>query len=213
MHTCINKLTINDSDNGLSPGRHQAIIWTNARILLIGPLGTKICEIFIKINIYSFKKMHLKMMSRKWQPFCLNVLTLAHAMACCLRWCQASTWTNDDFSSNVFCGIYRLATSQKEPMNLILIMCSMITHFNLLHFSGANESNINQGALLINHLANDWVLIRYCFKPCWKPWYIVKTHIRISNFQPKYFSIFLYYGCCIILQLCNGLLCRVLFHP
>ena len=33
-------LTIIGSDNGLSPGRHQAIIWTNAGIFLIGPLGT-----------------------------------------------------------------------------------------------------------------------------------------------------------------------------
>ena len=33
------------SDNGLSPGRRQAIIWTNAGILLIGPLGTNINEI------------------------------------------------------------------------------------------------------------------------------------------------------------------------
>ena len=36
-HICINKLTIVGSDNGLSPGRRQAIIWTNAGILLIGP--------------------------------------------------------------------------------------------------------------------------------------------------------------------------------
>ena len=28
------------SDNGLSPDQCQAIIWTNAGILLIGPLGT-----------------------------------------------------------------------------------------------------------------------------------------------------------------------------
>ena len=33
-------LTIIGSDNGLSPGRRQAITWTNAGILLIGPLGT-----------------------------------------------------------------------------------------------------------------------------------------------------------------------------
>ena len=32
------KLTITGSDNGLSPGRRQAIIWTNDGILLIGPL-------------------------------------------------------------------------------------------------------------------------------------------------------------------------------
>ena len=38
-HICVSKLTIIGSDNGLSPGRRQAIIWTNAGILLIRPLG------------------------------------------------------------------------------------------------------------------------------------------------------------------------------
>ena len=32
------------SDNGLSPGRHQAMIWTNARILLTGPLETNFSD-------------------------------------------------------------------------------------------------------------------------------------------------------------------------
>ena len=45
---CFSKLAIIGSDNGSSPGRHQAIIWTNAGILLIGPLGTKVTEIFIE---------------------------------------------------------------------------------------------------------------------------------------------------------------------
>ena len=49
MHMCVNKLTINGSENGLSPGRRQAIIWTNAGILLIGPLGTNFIEILIEI--------------------------------------------------------------------------------------------------------------------------------------------------------------------
>ena len=40
-HLCVSKQTIIGSDNGLSPGRRQAIIWTNAGILLVGPLGTK----------------------------------------------------------------------------------------------------------------------------------------------------------------------------
>ena len=57
------KLTIIASDNGLSPGRHQAIIWTNDEILLIWPLGAKFCEILIEIHSFSFKKMHLKMSS------------------------------------------------------------------------------------------------------------------------------------------------------
>ena len=76
-HICISKLTIIGSDNGLSPGRRQAIIWTNAGILLIGPLGTNFSEILIEFHTFPFKKMHLKM-SGKWRPFCLglNVLIL-----------------------------------------------------------------------------------------------------------------------------------------
>ena len=42
---CVGKLTIIGSDNGLSPGRRQAIIWTNAGILLILTLGTNFREI------------------------------------------------------------------------------------------------------------------------------------------------------------------------
>ena len=47
----VSKQTNTGSDNGLSPGRRQAIIWTNAGILLIWPLGTNFSEIFIKIYI------------------------------------------------------------------------------------------------------------------------------------------------------------------
>ena len=71
--TCVGKLTIIGSDNGLSPGRRQAIIWTNARILLIRPLGTNFSEILIGIQTFSFKKMHLKMSSAKCRLFCLGL--------------------------------------------------------------------------------------------------------------------------------------------
>ena len=76
MHKCISKVTIIGSDNGLSPGRRQAINWTNVGILSIGCLGTNFSEILLKIPIFSFKKMQLKMLFWKWRPFChsLNVL-------------------------------------------------------------------------------------------------------------------------------------------
>ena len=35
----VGNLTIIVSDNGLSPGRRQAFIWTNDGVLLIGPFG------------------------------------------------------------------------------------------------------------------------------------------------------------------------------
>ena len=46
-HICVSRLTISGSDNGLPPGRRQAIIWTNAGIFLIAPLGTNFSEILI----------------------------------------------------------------------------------------------------------------------------------------------------------------------
>ena len=58
-HICVSKLTIIGSDNGLSPGRRQTIIWTNAGILLIRPQGTNFNEILIEIHTFSFKKIHL----------------------------------------------------------------------------------------------------------------------------------------------------------
>ena len=75
-HIWVSKLTIIGSDNGLAPGRRQTIIWTNDGILLTGPLGTNFSEILIGIQTFSFKKMHLKMSSAKWRPFCLGLNVL-----------------------------------------------------------------------------------------------------------------------------------------
>ena len=77
-HICVSKLVIIGSDNGLAPGRRQAIIWTYAGILLIGPLGTNFSEILIEIHTFSFKKMRFKLSSGKWRPFCLGLNVLTH---------------------------------------------------------------------------------------------------------------------------------------
>ena len=49
-HIRVGRLTIISSDSGLSPDRHQAIIWTNAGILLIEPLGTNFSATSIEIH-------------------------------------------------------------------------------------------------------------------------------------------------------------------
>ena len=79
-HICVGNLTHIGSDNGLEPDWHQVIIWTNAGMLLIGPLRTNFTKISIEILTYSFKKMRLNESSAKWRPFCLglNVLRLEH---------------------------------------------------------------------------------------------------------------------------------------
>ena len=59
-HICVCNLTIIGWNNGFSPGRHQAIIWTSDGMLLIWPPGTKFSEMIIEIHIVSFEKMHSK---------------------------------------------------------------------------------------------------------------------------------------------------------
>ena len=73
---CVGKLTIIGSDNGLSPERRQAIIWTNNGILLIGPLGTNFSEILVEIQTFSSKKIRLKMSSAKCYSFRLGLNVL-----------------------------------------------------------------------------------------------------------------------------------------
>ena len=79
---CVSRLTTIGLDNGLSPERRQTIITTNDGILSIGPLETNFSEIVIKIYTFSFTKMHLKMWSGSWRPFCLRLNVV----------CATSTW-------------------------------------------------------------------------------------------------------------------------
>ena len=67
-HICVGKLTIIGSDNGLSPGRRQAIIWTNAGILLIGPLETNFQQKFefgLRFQFILFQRVQLTV-SHHW---------------------------------------------------------------------------------------------------------------------------------------------------
>ena len=72
-HICVSDLTSIGSDNGLSPGRRQAIIRTNAGILFIRPLGAKFSEFLVEFLNFSLQKMRLKVSSAKRRPFCLGL--------------------------------------------------------------------------------------------------------------------------------------------
>ena len=76
IYVCIGNLTIIGSDNGLSPGSCQAIIWTNVGILVNWTLRNKLQWILIEILIFWLKKMRLKVSSAKSWPFCLGLNVL-----------------------------------------------------------------------------------------------------------------------------------------
>ena len=88
-HICVSKLTIIGSDNGLSPGQHQAIIWTNAGILLIGPLGTNFNENF-NHNSYIF------ILENPFETFVWKMAAISSRPQC-VKWCshqsqESSEW-------------------------------------------------------------------------------------------------------------------------
>ena len=60
----------------LTLSRRKAIIWTNASILLIVPLGTYSSEIQIKLQQFPFRNIDMKMLSIKWRSVCLGVNVL-----------------------------------------------------------------------------------------------------------------------------------------
>ena len=101
-HICVSKLTIIGPDNGLSPGRHQAIIWTNAGILLIGPLGTNFSvkfnlnsKIFIQEN--ALENVVCEMASILSRPQCVKInVNIGWGNALVPYRCQAITSTNGD---------------------------------------------------------------------------------------------------------------------
>ena len=77
-HICVRKLTIIGTDNGLSPGRRQAIIWNNAAILLIGTLSNTLqwnrCRyLYIFIQENTFEIFVWKMAAILSRPQCVNV--------------------------------------------------------------------------------------------------------------------------------------------
>ena len=138
-HICVGKLTIIGSNNGLSPGRRQAIIWTNAGILFIEPLGTNFSEILIVIQIFSFKKMRLKMSSAKWRPFCpgLNVL----------KGCSKLIYSVKLLST------VRNLNNLNSNRTLNTIMTSFSTFHYIFEFSRNNSCSIFQaGAMQIHPL-------------------------------------------------------------
>ena len=93
-HICVGKLTI--------IGRRQAIIWTNAGVLLIGPLGTNFGEILTGIQTFPFKKMHLKMSSGKWRPFCLGLNVLKRLDQQQVQWWTGQVmWNFFKFSQDI----------------------------------------------------------------------------------------------------------------
>ena len=166
-HICVGKLTIIGSDNDLSPGRRQAIIWTNAGILLIGSLGTNFSEILIEIQTISFRKMHLKMSSAKWRPFCLgfNELSTNHYsdvtwVSYCLftilvRWItkENQSWVSLPFVRGTTSNWWIPSQKEQQYGKCVFMFFVRGNHKWLVVFPQKNASNVECVFMLPHHHA------------------------------------------------------------
>ena len=129
-HICVVKLTIIGSDNGLSPGRRQAIMWTNDGILLIGPLGTNFSEILIGIQTFSFKKMLLKMSSAIWRPFCLGLNVLNTRLKADMKTCLQPLIRPSKSTCNIRLGKWYSYTNVYITDNICIWICLTLIVLN-----------------------------------------------------------------------------------
>ena len=84
------------TDNGLSPSRRQAIIWTTAGLLSIGPLWTIVSEIFIKTQNFSSNQNHYIFIQE-------NALETVWKIAAILSWPQCVEWVAVNWIWYQFC--------------------------------------------------------------------------------------------------------------
>ena len=194
-HICIRKLTIIGSDNGLSPGRCQAIIWTNAGILLIGRMGTKSNEILI--NVYSFIQENVfenvvgKVMAILFRPQCVTRQAL---------WYQL--W--------VFCKWYPYQNGAALKQNDVItmrVMASQITRLTIVYstfYSGADERKHQSSMSLAfvtgefpaqkaSHTENVFIWWHHHVQ-CWKYWILIQYLVG-SNPCWKYYKIVILLPC------------------
>ena len=155
-HICVSKPTIIGSDNGLSPGRRQAIIYTNAGILLNGSIGTNFNRnsyTFIQEN--PFENAVWKMTAILPRPQWVNRLlpgdeymlkwigsSLVQAK---IVWCQVITWTcNDDLdlqeqvSMKFLSEIHNFEKNRNVLKNSTCKMSAILFTSQCLNFLGMN---------------------------------------------------------------------------
>ena len=140
-HICVGNLTIIGSDNGLSPGRRQAIIWTNAGLLSIGTFWKFNQNSYIFIHENAFESVVWKMSTILSRPQCVNAqpqencrcfFCLAFLTPCCGREHEAE----DQFSLNFIrlkCFSPQLLSNQWKCLGCaIFSICYLYQFFRII---------------------------------------------------------------------------------
>ena len=178
-HVCVGNLTIigsDNHDNGLSPDRHQAIIWTHDGIMLIGPLEINFSEILIKIHTFHLRKCISKYRLRKGSHFVQGEtsqpLTCLSAM---LREWWAHAWKHAPF--NKARQEQRYCHSFNNPFSPALTSCWIISRVagDLRHRDAHVTSLMSRSAGKNDSLFGK---CNWCLKSLW----LQQTSYRLMNY-------------------------------
>ena len=118
-HLCLHNLTITGPDNGLSPGRRQAIIYLNQCWNIVNwTLRNKLQWNFNRNSYIFIQGNALKMSSWKWGPFCLglNVLTVRENTRCVQPGTISTSCTIPKLSNDRKCEWISNASSKQFSM-------------------------------------------------------------------------------------------------
>ena len=107
-HKCVSELTNIGSDNGLSPGRRPAIIWTNVGILLIWPLGTNSVK-------YESKFIHFHIRKSTWKCRLENDGYFVSASMCQYHGCW---WSGNARSQGISSSYIDLVCPKHSSFNI-----------------------------------------------------------------------------------------------
>ena len=156
----VGKITIIGSDNGLSPGRRQAIIWTSAGMLL----GTNFSEIWIGIKTFfieekTFENVICEMLSISSRPQCEegNVNSYGYYFAVCTFSILLTIMLNEISESDEFVK-YKVLFLKSNQISMIFSHSKSSSIF--LRTSCGTAPGHNE---LIN---SKWIAFQFWFK--WK---------------------------------------------
>ena len=123
----VGNLTIIGSDNGLSPGRHQGIIWTNAEILLIEQLRNKFQWNFDQ-NSYIFSlKNAFENVARKM------VAILSRRQCVKSLWLSEAIWHDRTWSTWVLAWQHQAITRPNVGQSSVGFFCILFMAIDLFH--------------------------------------------------------------------------------
>ena len=172
-YTSINK-TIIDSENGLLHVQRQAITWPNDNSLSIGPAGTHLSEIWIKVQQFSLKKF--------WENVCKMAAILSQPQYV-NSWLfdPLFIWCLDMVQVQVICQSMRSVSLWVINPSVIVPLSHSYTVWNEITHPFPNFNDATVGSLVMDIVSN--LILHFTGM-----WLLTHAGIKVNSLAPGRFQ-------------------------